>query len=300
MKPRCPVVLRERKPVLAILASIDPQVYPVSTTIDERARLPIGIFDSGLGGLSVLRSIRESLPGEDLVYLADSAYCPYGSKQSGQILDRSKAVAAALIERGIKLLVVACNTACAVALDVLRGAFALPIVGLEPAIKPAVQLTQTGRIAVLATPRTIASERLAKLIDRYAAGITVERIAVDGWVELVESGLEASEEAVASLTSVVLPALATGADVLVLGCTHFPFLAPAIRDIAGDNVQIVESGQAIARRTADQLDQFGLRNTIQGKSGRLELLTTSATPAIVGEMASRLLGYKVSAAPALI
>ncbi|MER3436145.1 MAG: glutamate racemase [Chloroflexota bacterium] len=252
------------------------------------AAAPIGIFDSGVGGLSIARELFSALPAEDLVYFADCAYCPYGTRDPEEISERCQFIAAMLDALGVKLIVAACNTACAIALPALRERFAIPIIGLEPAVKPAARLTQTGRIAVLATPRTIASERLDRLIREHAAGIWVERIAAPGLVELVEAGIVSGEEVLTTLRPLVEPPVARGADVIVLGCTHYPFLRAAIAHIAGPTVQIIDSGPAIARRVHDVLGERSLAAP-PAHRGRLRILT-SGDPAWVSTIAQQLLG----------
>ncbi|MGD9711153.1 MAG: glutamate racemase [Thermomicrobiales bacterium] len=257
------------------------------------ATAPIGVLDSGLGGLSVVKSLRLRLPFESILYFADSAYCPYGERDESFIRDRTLAIARQLQDRGAKALVIACNTACTVALDQVRASVTIPVVGLEPAVKPAVARTRTGRIAVFATPRTVASDRLARLIDRYAAGIEVERIAAPEWVDLVEQDGIRSEGALAKITSLVRPAVDRGADVLVLGCTHFPFLTSQIQHAAGSHVAIVDSGDAIARRTRDILDALELLELPRKDSAPIELLTSSARPSDLRFRAATMLGAVV-------
>ncbi len=246
------------------------------------------MFDSGVGGLSIARELRAALPSESLIYFADCAYCPYGTKDPEAIRERCQAIASLLVAHGAKLMVVACNTACAVALEELREQCAIPIIGLEPAVKPAARLTRTGRIAVLATPRTIASERLARLIREHAAGVVVETIAAPGLVELVEAGAVTGETALSALRPLIEPPVARGADVLVLGCTHYPFLREAIEQVAGPAVQVIDSGPAIARRARDVLGMLALAAP-HDCQGTLRILT-SGDPAWVSQISQHLLG----------
>jgi glutamate racemase len=260
----------------------------------ERPRFaPVGVFDSGIGGLSVVRALRAYLPAEDIVYFADSANCPYGSRDEAFIIERSVAIAKHLINAGVKLLVTACNTACAVALECLRGMFDVEIVGLEPAVKPAASQSRSGRIAVFATPRTIASMRLARLIDNYAQSVHVELVPAPGWVELVEDGLADRATAYSVIEPLVKPVVERGADVLVLGCTHYPFLEPVIREAAGHTVDIVESGEAVARRVSGLLERSDLLAPGKNPEGRLRLMTSSQDSAFITAIASRLLGRPV-------
>ena len=211
---------------------------------------PLGVFDSGLGGISVLHEIRRVLPAEDVLYYADSAYCPYGLRTPDEIRERSRLITGHLIERGAKAVVVACNTASAMAIGHLREAFPhTPIVGLEPAVKPAVALTRTANVGVLATPRTVAGERLRWLIETHAGGVRVHSVAAPGLVELVEAGVLSGPAVTAALQPLLDPMLEAGVDVVVLGCTHYPFLREAISAYLGAGVRVIDSGVAIANRT---------------------------------------------------
>jgi len=254
--------------------------------------LPIGVFDSGLGGLSVLRDIRALLPFEDVLYYADNAYCPYGLRSPDEIRERTRLCAGELISQGVKGIVVACNTASAMAIEDVRGAFPdTPFVGLEPAVKPAVHLTRSGKVGVLATPRTVAGERLRWLIETHAGGVEVRTVAAPGLVELVEAGTVRGEAVTAALKPLLDPMIAAGVDVVVLGCTHYPFLRDAIETYMGDEVPVIDSGAAIARRTRFVLDAAGLLST-SVTPGTLSLLT-SATVEEVAPVASLLLGEAV-------
>jgi glutamate racemase len=254
---------------------------------------PIGVFDSGLGGLSVAREVRALLPAEDLIYFADCAYCPYGTRSPDEIKARCFAIAGTLIDRGAKLLIVACNTACAVALPELRARFSVPIVGLEPAVKPATRLTRSRRIAVLATPRTAASERLAVLIRNVASSVEVRTVPAPGLVELVESGRVAGPAAERILSDLIGPLRVWGVDVLVLGCTHYPFLRPVIERVAGPQVHVVDSGEAIARRTRSVLEDHGLIRCCEEPCGSLTVYT-SGEARHVAAVSALLLGSSVS------
>ncbi len=233
---------------------------------------PLGIFDSGLGGLSVAREVRRLLPAEQLIYLADSAFCPYGTKPVEFIRKRTLALTRALEDRGCKLLVLACNTACAAALDEVRAAVSIPVIGLEPAVKPAAAVTRTGRIGVLTTPSTAQSARLRLLIDHHRGGAEVHVVACAGLVELVERGLTGGPEVEAALHSFLDPLLERRVDVIVLGCTHYPFLRSAICRIVGNDVIVLDSGEAIAKRTLAVLTERSLLNR-DGRGG-LELHTS--------------------------
>lgn len=248
---------------------------------------PVGIFDSGIGGLSVAREIRATLPSEPLVYLADTAYCPYGGRPKEQIQARSVAAVAELISQGCKAVVVACNTASGAALELLRSEFSIPIVGLEPAVKPAAEATRNGRIGVMATAGTLCSERFGRLVDSYARDVQVVPVACTGLVELVEAGETDGELAISTLTDLLAPLREAGVDTVVLGCTHYPFLRAAVREVMGPEVQLLDSGRAVARqleRVLREADAFAPH-----RPGYIRMLTTG-DPANVAEVVARLWG----------
>ena len=230
---------------------------------------PIGVFDSGVGGLSVLRHIRAQLPHEDLIYFADSGHAPYGDKTEQQVIDRSLAVASFLLQQGVKALVVACNTATIAAIKALRARYPeLPIVGVEPGLKPAAALSRNGRIGVLATERTLRGEKLLALREQVssATGATFLLQPCVGLVERIEQcamGSEPGDATSAMLERYIAPLLAQGADTLVLGCTHYPFVQDAIirtvRAHTQEAVTLVDTGDAVARQLARLLDAAGLR-----------------------------------------
>ena len=205
---------------------------------------PIGVFDSGFGGLSVLRAVRAALPAEDLIYCADHAWLPYGERSADTVRSRARVLTGALQAAGAKAVVVACNTATAAAADILRREFELPIVAMEPAVKPAVAATRSGVVGVLGTGGTLASARFAGLLDRYGNGLEVLTRPAPELVEAVETGDEADRSA--CVAAALEPLLARGADVLVLGCTHFPFLRAEIEAIAGPGVEVIDTGPAVA------------------------------------------------------
>ncbi|RME85620.1 MAG: glutamate racemase [Caldilineae bacterium] len=210
---------------------------------------PIGVFDSGLGGLSIWRALRARLPHEHLLYLADQAHVPYGSRPPAQVERLSRAAAGWLIGQGCKLVVVACNTATAVALDSLRAGFPhIPFVGLEPAIKPAGERTRTGRVGVMATPGTLAAARFDRLLERFAEDVTVYTRVCPGLVEAVEAGCLDGPEISARLRAYLNPLVEAGIDHLVLGCTHYPFLAPVIQEVVGPRVTLIDPAPAVARQ----------------------------------------------------
>jgi glutamate racemase len=232
--------------------------FPVSSLpLHER---PIGVLDSGVGGLSVLREIRALLPAEPIVYLADQGHVPYGPRTIEQVRAFSIRIARFLIDQQAKLIVVACNTASAAALHPLRAAFpAVPFVGMEPAVKPAARDTRTGVIGVIATAATFQGELFASVVGRFAQGVRVETLACPEFVLLAEAGDTASPAARDAVHRCLGPLIAAGIDQLVLGCTHFPFLKAAIQAEVGPGVTIVDPSPAIARQTGRMLDERGLR-----------------------------------------
>jgi glutamate racemase len=221
---------------------------------DRNVSNPIGVFDSGVGGLSVLREIRRELPAEDLLYVADTANAPYGDRDAAFIRERALAIVARLADEGVKAVVVACNTATGLAVDALREHYDLPIVAIEPAVKPAALQTRSGVIGVLATTQTLASERFSKLVATHASGVTVLTQPSPGLVEQVEAGDLSSEQTRMLVARYVGPIVARGADSIVLGCTHFPFLRRAIEAVAGPSVTIIDPATAVAREVRRRLD----------------------------------------------
>ncbi|CAH2775406.1 MAG: Glutamate racemase (EC [uncultured Caballeronia sp.] len=220
---------------------------------------PIGIFDSGLGGLSVLRAVRAALPDERLIYAADSLYAPYGERDDDFIADRTLAICEWLLSQGAKALVVACNTATSQSIAQTRESLAVPVIGVEPGIKPAAITSQTRVVGVLATAVTLRSARFQALAERHTGDCRFILQPGYGLVQAMERCDTDSPELVALLRSYVQPMLDANADTLVLGCTHYPFLDEAIRSIAGDRLTLVDTSVAIARQLERQLDSFGLR-----------------------------------------
>mgnify|MGYP003411322147 FL=1 len=244
-----------------------------------RGERPIGVFDSGVGGLSVLRHVRAMLPGEDLLYVADSAHAPYGDKSVQFIEARAMAIAEFLVARDAKALVVACNTATAAAITALRQRFGLPIVGMEPAVKPAAEATRSGVIGVLATSGTLDSGKFAELVQRFGSQARVIVQPCPGLVEQVELGDLAGPLTRRLLEGFIAPLLDAGADTLVLGCTHFPFLQPLLRELVGEEVAIIETGAAVARQLVRRLAEADFSDGITPASGHessLELRFLSA------------------------
>ncbi|WP_068829824.1 glutamate racemase [Pseudomonas sp. BMS12] len=227
---------------------------------------PVGVFDSGVGGLSVLREIRARLPHEPLLYVADSGHVPYGEKTPEFIRERSQKIAEFLFEQGAKALVLACNTATAAAVADLRERYPqVPIVGMEPAVKPAAAATRSGVVGVLATTGTLKSAKFAALLDRFANDVRVVTQPCPGLVEQIEAGELATPRTRDLLRGWVEPLLAEGCDTLILGCTHYPFIRPLLRELVPESVSLVDTGAAVARHLQSLLDQHGLR--AQGPAG---------------------------------
>jgi len=219
---------------------------------------PIGVFDSGVGGISVLREIRRELPHEDLLYVADSRHAPYGEKPAEAIVQRAMAVTEFLVAQGAKAVVVACNTATGAAAVALRRHYRIPIVAMEPAVKPAVARTRSGVVGVLATSQTLASHNFVSLVGRFNGGAEVLVQPCPGLVERIELGDLDGAQTRALLEDYLTPLLDQGADTLVLGCTHYPHLRPLIADLAGPRVLVMDSGAAVARQVRRRLEEASL------------------------------------------
>ena len=215
---------------------------------------PIGIYDSGLGGLTVWREVRRALPGESLAYLGDGANCPYGSRPREEVQALADAAVARLVELDCKMVVVACNTATAAAIGFLREKYApMPIVGMEPAVKPACLATRSGVVGVLATERSLDGELFRRTAARYGDGVDLVTAPGRGFVELVENDLEATPEAEATVRAAVAEMLEHGADQIVLGCTHYPFLSDVLHEVAGPGVELIDPAPAVVRQLERRL-----------------------------------------------
>ena len=235
---------------------------------------PIGVFDSGVGGISVLRHIRAALPAEDLLYCADSRFAPYGNKPPEMICQRSAAMADFLVGQGAKALVVACNTATAAAIGFLRERYDLPILGMEPAVKPAAAATKTGVIGVLATVGTLKSAQFAALLESYGKSVEVVTQACHGLVECIERGELESPATAALLQTYLQPLLQAGADTVVLGCTHYLFVRPLIEQLVGPEVILIDTGAAVAKHLKGRLQETSLLADAS-QSGRVKFWTNS-------------------------
>jgi len=256
----------------------------------------IGIFDSGVGGLSVWREIAHQLPYEDTLYLADQAHVPYGYRRLAEVRKFSEGIARFLLGQGAKVIVVACNTASAAALHYLRRTFPdVPFVGMEPAVKPAVEQTRNGVVGVIATQTTFQGKLFASLVERYADDVRVLTQVCPGLVEAVEAGALDTPETEALLRECLTPLIEAGVDQLVLGCTHYPFLRPAIERVVAASITVIDPAPAVARQTARVLAQRGLRadpstgsGHRRGRVGR-HLFYTSGDVAAFIRMIGRLL-----------
>lgn len=235
---------------------------------------PLGVFDSGIGGLAVLREIHELLPAEDLVYFADQAHVPYGSRSLDEVRMLSEEITRFLLQEDAKLIVLACNTASAASLHYLRVIFPqTPFIGMEPAVKPAAEITRSGVVGVLATPATFQGELFASVVDRYAEGIRVLQSTLPGLVEQIESGNLTGEAVEQILQAGIEPLLERGADTLVLGCTHFPFVLPAIEALSGEGIAVIDPSPAIARRARQVLKTKNALTKDEAR-GRIRYLTS--------------------------
>lgn len=250
---------------------------------------PIGIFDSGVGGLSVLRAIRRELPAEDVLYFGDQAHIPYGPRGKEEIRAFSMAITDFLLLQGAKLIVVACNTASAAALHALREAHpALSFVGMEPAVKPAAETTHTGKVGVLATPTTFDGELYASVVERFARGVDLHTSTCPGLVEQVEAGDLESAQTCQILREALTPMLEAGIDTVVMGCTHYPFVIPLIEEITGPEVRTIDPAPAIARQVRRLLERDDL---LKGSDtlGEVEFFT-SGEPQKFSDLLPVLLG----------
>ena len=255
---------------------------------------PIGLFDSGVGGLSIWRQVVHALPSESLFYVADQANVPYGHRSADEIQANSLGIADYLVAQGCKAIVVACNTASAVALEPLRQRFPqMPILGLEPAVKPAVQLTRSGVVGVMATPATFQGQLYRATVGRYATAVQVVEQVCVGLAELVEQGDLEGPDCDARLMGYLQPMLDAGADTIVLGCTHYPFVIESIRRLVGPAMAVLDPAPAVARHLADVLGQAGLLAT--DPAGALApRFATTADPLAFNRALSRLVGVSSS------
>ena len=250
---------------------------------------PIGVFDSGVGGLSVLRAMREQMPNESMIYFGDQRHVPYGPRSMEEIQKFSEGITRFLLEQNSKLIVVACNTASAAALKYLRGRFPdVPFVGMEPAVKPAAEITKTGKVGVLATPATFQGALYASVVERFGAGVEFFQNTCPGLVGQIEKGELESNTTRAILEDALLPMLEKNIDTVVLGCTHYPFVIPLIERIVGANVRVIDPAPSVARQVKRLLEASGKMNQTS-KSLRVRFYT-SADPVSMRSLLPLLLG----------
>jgi glutamate racemase len=238
---------------------------------------PIGFFDSGVGGTSIWKEVITLLPKEHTIYLSDSKNAPYGEKSKEEIIALCEKNIKFLLSKNCKLIVVACNTATTNAIDFLRSNYHIPFIGIEPAIKPAALSTQTGKIAVLATKGTLSSTLFEKTSSIFRKDIQIKETIGKGLVELIEAGKLNSEEMTSLLSSYLKPMVASTIDSLVLGCTHYPYLIPQIRKIVGPQLQIIDSGEAVAKQTKAILNNHCLANSTENKTPQHLIYTNKET-----------------------
>lgn len=237
---------------------------------------PIGLFDSGIGGTSIWKEIHQLLPNENTIYLADSKNAPYGKKSKQEIIELCFKNIDYLVSQNCKMIVVACNTATTNAIIQIREKYKIPIIGIEPAIKPAANKTKTQTIGILATKGTINSELFNKQVESYTNIKIIEQIGY-GLVELLENGEIESPEMTKLLTSYLEPMIKANIDYLVLGCSHYPYLVPAIKKIIPENIKIIDSGQAVARQTKTILEKNNLLNTTTKNSQQIFYANSNPT-----------------------
>ena len=235
---------------------------------------PIGIFDSGVGGLSVLKEVQNHYPTEDLIYLADQAHVPYGLRSKEEVLGYADGIVRFLLGKECKLIIVACNTASAVALADLRHKYPdVPFVGMEPAVKPAAADTRSGVVGVLATPATFQGDLYASTVERFARGVKILQDTCPGLVEQIESGYIDDPATRKILENALKPMLAAGVDEVVMGCTHYPFVIPIIKDIVGEEVSVIDPAPAVARQAGRMLEDYDLISSDE-KNSQYYFLTT--------------------------
>ncbi len=254
---------------------------------------PIGIFDSGLGGVSILREVHKQLPAEELLYIADQAHAPYGPRDLTEVRSLVRSVTRFLIENRAKLIVLACNTASAAGLHEMREEFPdMTFVGMEPAVKPAAEETRTGKVAVIATEATFQGRLYESVVERFADGVEVHHQTCPGLVACIEQGTISEDDLEEKLRDWLLPLKAKGIDRLVLGCTHYPLIRPAIERVLGPEVVVIDPAPAIARQIEYVLGKAGASNTCR-KRGNLHFLTTGPDPQAFSERLELILDQPV-------
>lgn len=254
---------------------------------------PIGIFDSGVGGLSIWKEVTTLLPFENTIYLADSVNAPYGEKSKDEIIQLCIKNTEKLIQLGCKLIVVACNTATTNTIQLLRGTYNIPFIGIEPAIKPAALQTKTNTIGILATKGTLNSSLFAETAKKYMDGIKVIEKVGKGLVPLIETNQIDSTEMTSLLNEYINPMLQNNIDCLVLGCTHYPFLIPQIKKISGDTINIIDSGLAVAKQTKAVLDKENIINYISNNITSHKIYSNTNTETIKTLLRNYSLSYEL-------
>ncbi|MBN2257644.1 MAG: glutamate racemase [Anaerolineaceae bacterium] len=250
---------------------------------------PIGIFDSGVGGLSILREIHRLLPSEKLLYVADQAHVPYGSRSLEEVQSYAVGITRFLLDEGVKLIAIACNAASSASLQYLRGVFNdIPFVGMEPALKPASQQTRSQHVGILATQVTFQGALYASLLERFAQNVTIHQSTCPGLVTQIEKGNLDDPETRRILEDAIKPMLMAGIDTIVLGCTHYPFVIPLIKEIAGHRVKVIDPSPAIALQIKRVLKDKGLINT-DIQNGSISIFT-SASPTTLQSLLPILIG----------
>jgi len=240
----------------------------------------IGIYDSGVGGISVLRAIREQMPNESVVYFGDQRHIPYGPRPMEQIRSFSEAITNFLLQQKAKIIVVACNTASAAALKYLREKFqTVQFVGMEPAVKPAAEQTQTGKVGVLATPATFQGALYASVVERFANGVELFQNTCNGLVQQIEQGNLEGKETRNILEAALLPMLEKNIDTVVLGCTHYPFVIPLIQEIVGNKVRVIDPAPAVAKQVGRLLEATRTRNESKSR-GKIKFYTSGDPDAL--------------------
>jgi glutamate racemase len=254
-----------------------------------KAVAPIGIFDSGVGGLSVLRAIRLEMPAESIIYFGDQGHIPYGPRPMEQIRDFSESITNFLRERNAKIIVVACNTASAAALKYLREKYPdVKFVGMEPAVKPAAEHTRTGKVGVLATPATFQGALYASVVERFANGVELFQNTCNGLVQQIEQGNLDGSETRKILEDALHPMLEENIDTVVLGCTHYPFVIPLIEEIAGEKVRVIDPAPSVAKQVKRLLDAGGIKS--EAESRGIVRFYTSDDPDVLKSQLPMLIG----------
>ena len=263
-----------------------------SSGVPEIPRGAIGIFDSGVGGLSVWKEVDRLLPQEHIIYIADQKHIPYGPRPLEEVRSFAEGIVRFMDRVGVKLVIVACNTASAAALYHLRSVFRMPIVGMEPAVKPAALSTRTGKVGVIATPATFQGEPYARLLARYGQGVEVISRACPGLVQIVERSELLSPSTFRKLHECLDDMVESGMDQIVLGCTHYPFLRQAIEEVVGEGVRVIDPAPAVAAQAKRVLERDGLMREDAGPGARL-FFTTGDAPSALSEPLRRLLSVSV-------